>query len=257
LVLSFRKNSNYTLSNQQAQSSCITLRQNISMPTDALKDFYSAVFFDMDGLLVDSEPLWLISETQMMAEYGYQWLESDQAACLGGPLDRVGDYMSGLIGGKRDGNSLTLEIIDRMVEKFKGDLPFMPGAVELITDLRAHGIELTLVSASPRSLVDAALSNFEENPFVRSISSNDVKVSKPDPEGYLLAAASGGHDISNSLVLEDSLTGVTAAKASGAWVLAVPHLVPIEKSGRVDVTDSLTNWSYEKLATKYAQDRSL
>ena len=227
------------------------------MPTNALPDFYSAVFFDMDGLLVDSEPLWLISETQMMAEYGYQWLESDQAACLGGPLDRVGDYMSGLIGGKRDGNSLTLEIIERMVEKFKGDLPFMPGAIELMNDLRAHGIPLTLVSASPRSLVDAALSNFEENPFVRSISSNDVKVSKPDPEGYLLAAASGGHDISNSLVLEDSLTGVTAAKASGAWVLAVPHLVPIEKSGRVDVTDSLANWSYEKLAIKYAQDRSL
>ena len=227
------------------------------MPTDALTDFYSAVFFDMDGLLVDSEPLWLISETQMMAEYGYQWLESDQAACLGGPLDRVGEYMSGLIGGKRDGHSLMLEIIDRMVEKFKGDLPFMPGAIELINDLRAHGIPLTLVSASPRSLVNAALSNFEENPFVRSISSNDVKVSKPDPEGYLLAAASGGHDISNSLVLEDSLTGVTAAKASGAWVLAVPHLVPIEKSGRVDVTDSLANWNYEKLALKYAQDRSL
>jgi HAD superfamily hydrolase (TIGR01509 family) len=227
------------------------------MPTNALPDFYSAVFFDMDGLLVDSEPLWLISETQMMAEYGYQWLESDQAACLGGPLDRVGSYMSGLIGGKRDGNSLTFEIVERMVDKFQGDLPFMPGAIALIDDLTAHGVPLTLVSASPRSLVDAALSNFEVNPFVRSISSNDVKVSKPDPEGYLLAATSGGHEISNSLVLEDSLTGVTAAKASGAWVLAVPHLVPIEKSGRVDVTDSLANWSYEKLALKYAQDRSL
>jgi HAD superfamily hydrolase (TIGR01509 family) len=227
------------------------------MQTNTRKDFYSAVFFDMDGLLVDSEPLWLESETEMMAEFGYQWLESDQAACLGGPLDRVGNYMSGLIGGKRDGHSLMLEIIERMVLKFKGELPFMPGAVELITDLREHGIELTLVSASPRSLVDAALSNFAESPFARSISSNDVKITKPDPEGYLLAASSGGHDISNSLVLEDSLTGVTAAKASGAWVLAVPHLVPIEKSGRVDVTDSLTNWSYEKLAIKYAQDRSL
>jgi len=227
------------------------------MPTDALTDFYSAVFFDMDGLLVDSEPLWLISETQMMAKYGYQWLASDQAACLGGPLDRVGNYMSGLIGGKRDGNTLTLEIIDRMVDRFKGDLPFMPGAIELINDLRTHQVELTLVSASPRTLVDAVLAKFEVNPFVRSISSNDVKISKPDPEGYLLAATSGGHDISNSLVLEDSLTGVTAAKASGAWVLAVPHLVPIEKSGRVDVTDSLAKWSYEKLTLKYAQDRSL
>ena len=192
-----------------------------------------------------------------MAEFDYQWLESDQAACLGGPLDRVGDYMSGLIGGKRDGHSLMLEIIERMVVKFKGDLPFMPGAIELINDLRARNVEITLVSASPRSLVDAALSNFEINPFARSISSNDVKVTKPDPEGYLLAAASGGHDISNCLVLEDSLTGVTAAKASGAWVLAVPHLVPIEKLGRVDTTTSLSNWSYDKLAIKYAQDRSI
>ena len=225
------------------------------MPISAPSNFYSAVFFDMDGLLVDSEPLWLESETEMMAEFGYQWLESDQAACLGGPLDRVGNYMSGLIGGKRDGHSLMLEIIERMVLKFKGELPFMPGAVELISDLRANGIELTLVSASPRSLVDAALSNFVENPFARSISSNDVKITKPDPEGYLLAASSGEHEISNCLVLEDSLTGVTAAKASGAWVLAVPHLVPIEKSGRVDVTNSLANWSYEKLALKYAQDR--
>ena len=227
------------------------------MPTSATKNFYSAVFFDMDGLLVNSEPLWLESETEMMAEFDYQWLESDQAACLGGPLDRVGDYMSGLIGGKRDGHSLMLEIIERMVVKFKGDLPFMPGAVELINDLRARDVEITLVSASPRSLVDAALSNFETNPFARSISSNDVKVTKPDPEGYLLAAASGGHDISNCLVLEDSLTGVTAAKASGAWVLAVPHLVPIEKLGRVDTTTSLSNWSYDKLAIKYAQDRSI
>jgi HAD superfamily hydrolase (TIGR01509 family) len=227
------------------------------MPTSTTSDFYSAVFFDMDGLLVDSEPLWLESETEMMAEFDYQWVESDQAACLGGPLDRVGDYMSGLIGGKRDGHSLMLEIIERMVVKFKGDLPFMPGAVELINDLRARNVEITLVSASPRSLVDAALSNFEINPFARSISSNDVKVTKPDPEGYLLAAASGGHDISNCLVLEDSLTGVTAAKASGAWVLAVPHLVPIEKLGRVDTTTSLSNWSYDKLAIKYAQDRSI
>jgi HAD superfamily hydrolase (TIGR01509 family) len=227
------------------------------MPTSSNQNFYSAVFFDMDGLLVDSEPLWLESETEMMAEFGYQWTTADQAACLGGPLDRVGNYMSNLIGGKRDGHSLMLDIIGRMVKKFEGHLPFMPGAVELINDLRSHDIELTLVSASPRSLVDAALSNFAVNPFARSISSNDVKVTKPDPEGYLLAAASGGHEIANCLVLEDSLTGVTAAKASGAWVLAVPHLVPVGKSGRVDTTTSLANWNYEKLATKYEQDKSI
>ena len=227
------------------------------MPTNAKNEFYDAVFFDMDGLLINSEPLWHETEIEMMAQFGYQWLESDQAASLGGPLDRVGEYMSKLIGGKRDGNSLMLEMIDQMIQRFQGDLPLMPGALELITDLKANGVELTLVSASPRSLVDAALLKLVENPFVRSISSGDVKVSKPDPEGYLLAASSGGHDISNCLILEDSLTGVTAAKAAGAWVLAVPHLVPLEKNGRVDVTTSLANWDFQKLATKYEQDRSL
>jgi len=227
------------------------------MPTEAQSDFYSAVFFDMDGLLVDSETLWLEAETEQMAQFGYQWTPSDQAFSLGGPLDRVGNYMSDLIGGKRDGQSLMLEMIDRMIAKFEKGLSFMPGAIDLIDDLKAHGIALTLVSASPRSLVDAALSNFEASPFVRSISCDDVKITKPDPEGYLLAASSGGHDITNCLILEDSLTGVTAAKASGAWVLAVPHIVPIEKFGRVDTTTSLANWSYEKLAIKYAQDRSL
>ena len=227
------------------------------MPTEAQSDFYSAVFFDMDGLLVDSETLWLEAETEQMAQFGYQWTPSDQAFSLGGPLDRVGNYMSDLIGGKRDGQSLMLEMIDRMIAKFEKGLSFMPGAIDLIDDLKAHGIALTLVSASPRPLVDAALSNFEVSPFVRSISCDDVKITKPDPEGYLLAASSGGNDITNCLILEDSLTGVTAAKASGAWVLAVPHIVPIEKSGRVDTTTSLANWSYEKLAIKYAQDRSL
>jgi len=227
------------------------------MPTEAQSNFYSAVFFDMDGLLVDSETLWLEAETEQMAQFGYQWTPSDQAFSLGGPLDRVGNYMSDLIGGKRDGQSLMLEMIDRMIAKFEKGLSFMPGAIDLIDDLKAHGIALTLVSASPRPLVDAALSNFEVSPFVRSISCDDVKITKPDPEGYLLAASSGGHDITNCLILEDSLTGVTAAKASGAWVLAVPHIVPIEKSGRVDTTTSLANWSYEKLAIKYAQDRSL
>ena len=105
------------------------------MQTNVVPKFYDAIFFDMDGLLINSEPLWLESETEMMAAYGYQWLESDQAACLGGPLDRVGNYMSALIGGKRDGLSLTNEIIERMVQKFKGELPLMAGSAELIADL--------------------------------------------------------------------------------------------------------------------------
>jgi HAD superfamily hydrolase (TIGR01509 family) len=215
------------------------------MPIEVTSKFYSAVFFDMDGLLIDSEPLWLEAETEMMANFGYQWQVSDQALCLGGPLDRVGEYMSQCINGKKSGELLKLEIINRMVEKFSGQLPLMPGAAELIRQLQEHGIELTLVSASPRLLVDAALSKFSTTPFT-----------KPDPEGYLAAANHGGHEISDCLIFEDSLTGVTAASASGASVIAVPHLVPITATAQVQVSKSLADWNYQKLALKYELGRS-
>lgn len=55
--------------------------------------FFDAVFFDMDGLMVDSEPEWFQSEIEVTRPFGYIWLESDQIACLGGPLSRVGEYM--------------------------------------------------------------------------------------------------------------------------------------------------------------------
>ena len=58
-----------------------------------MNNFYDAVFFDMDGLLVNSEPLWLEAETELMANFGYAWRTEDQNQCLGGPLSRVGTYM--------------------------------------------------------------------------------------------------------------------------------------------------------------------
>jgi len=59
-----------------------------------VRSFFDAVFFDMDGLMVDSEPEWLKSESEITAAYGYQWTAQDQVACLGGPLSRVGQYMT-------------------------------------------------------------------------------------------------------------------------------------------------------------------
>ena len=58
-----------------------------------MKDFFDAVFFDMDGLMVDSEPEWLLSEKEVTEPFGYAWLDADQVACLGGPLTKVGQYM--------------------------------------------------------------------------------------------------------------------------------------------------------------------
>ena len=224
------------------------------MPTNGtsnLQDFFSAVLFDMDGTLVDSEPMWLISEKELMGRYGVQWTQEDQSYCLGGPLDRVGRYMSDLAKGAESGPYFTQEIIALMAQRLSTGAPIMPGAQELMNELRQLSVPMALVSASPRVLVDAVLSNFLDHPFEISISSSEVTKTKPDPEGYIKAAKALNVDISNCLILEDSATGVSAAQNSGAFVLAIPHLVPIQPNSRTHIVDSLEVCSRSYLEELY------
>jgi HAD superfamily hydrolase (TIGR01509 family) len=213
-----------------------------------MSNFFEAVFFDMDGLMVDSEPEWLQSEIEVTAAFGYSWLEEDQVACLGGPLTKVGQYMFDKCGQKQSPEFFTQTLIDTQVARMRGNTPTMPGAIELVRELQLHGVKTALVSASPRNIVDAVLDNLGHDLFPFSISSDDVAVTKPDPECYLKAASMSGSKISNCLVFEDSITGMTAAKASGAYLIAVPHLVSVAESERVRVIKSLEQLSYSKLS---------
>jgi HAD superfamily hydrolase (TIGR01509 family) len=212
-----------------------------------MNTFFDAVFFDMDGLMVDSEPEWLQSEIDVTAPFGYNWLEEDQIACLGGPLSRVGQYMFDKCNHQESPEYFTQSLIDTQAAKMRGNTPTMPGAVELVRELQSHGVKTALVSASPRNIVDAVLDNLGHDLFPFSISSDDVVNTKPHPDGYLKAAAISQSDISNCLIFEDSLTGMKAAVASGARLIAVPHLVSIDESERVRVIKSLEQLSFTKL----------
>ena len=213
-----------------------------------MSNFFEAVFFDMDGLMVDSEPEWLKSETEVTAVFGYSWLQEDQVACLGGPLTKVGQYMFDKCGQQESPQFVTQTLIDTQVARMRGNTPTMPGAIELVRELHLHGVKTALVSASPRNIVDAVLDNLGHDLFPFSISSDDVAVTKPDPECYLKAATMSGSEISKCLVFEDSITGIAAAKASGAYLIAVPHLVSVAESVRVRVIKSLEHMSYSKLS---------
>lgn len=207
----------------------------------------------MDGTLIDSEPLWLISETELMADYGYAWTKDDQANCLGGPLERVGEYMYELAGEIMSAEFFTESLISLMADKLRSGAVLMDGAEELLQLCTEFQIPVALVTASPRILVDAALEHFTSHPFSISVSSSDVKNTKPDPEGYLKSAVLLGVDITKSLILEDSLTGVNAAKASGGYVVAIPHLVEIEESDRVRVVRSVRELNREKLKSLFQE----
>jgi len=201
----------------------------------------------MDGLLVDSEPEWLKSESEITAAYGYQWTSQDQVACLGGPLSRVGQYMHDKCNQAETPEFFTTKLVEVQSEKMRSHTPFMPGAFELVKDLQRNGVKTGLVSASPRIIVDAVLDNVGAELFPFSISSDDVERTKPHPDAYLKAARLTNSDIANCLVFEDSLTGVGAATSSGAWLVAVPHLVHVDESERVRVIKSLEQLSFAKL----------
>jgi HAD superfamily hydrolase (TIGR01509 family) len=201
----------------------------------------------MDGLLVDSEPEWLKSESEITAAYGYQWTSQDQVACLGGPLSRVGQYMHDKCNQAETPDFFTNKLVDAQSERMRSHTPFMPGAYELVQDLQRNGVKTGLVSASPRIIVDAVLDNVGADLFPFSISSDDVERTKPHPDAYLKAAQITNSAIGNCLVFEDSLTGVEAATSSGAWLVAVPHLVHVDESERVRVIESLEQLNFTKI----------
>ena len=214
--------------------------------------FFDAVFFDMDGLMVDSEPEWFKSETEVTAKFGYDWSEEDQIACLGGPLTRVGKYMHDKCKGAETPEYFTQTLIDTQALKMRGNTPTMPGALELVRELQSQGVKTGLVSASPRNIVDAVLDNLGHDLFPFSISSDDVEITKPNPDCYLKAAVMTDSDIQNCLVFEDSLTGMAAATSSGAYLIAVPHLVTIDESAKVRVISSLEQMSFAKLQNLFS-----
>ena len=214
--------------------------------------FFDAVFFDMDGLMVDSEPEWFKSETEVTAKFGYDWSEEDQIACLGGPLTRVGKYMHDKCEGAETPEYFTQTLIDTQALKMRGNTPTMPGALELVRELQSQGVKTGLVSASPRNIVDAVLDNLGHDLFPFSISSDDVEKTKPNPDCYLKAAVMTDSDIQNCLIFEDSLTGMQAATSSGAYLIAVPHLVTINESAKVRVISSLEQMSFAKLQNLFS-----
>jgi HAD superfamily hydrolase (TIGR01509 family) len=212
-----------------------------------------AVLFDMDGTLINSEPYWLIAETKLMSRFGHRWTDEDQAFCIGGPLPKVGSYMSELSGSREDAAYFESELIQMVAEQFAFGLPFIPGARELVENLVEAEIPLALVSASPRLLVDCALALLPNQTFLTSVSNQDVRVSKPDPESYLLAASHLSVDIGSCLVLEDSKTGIDAGLASGAVVIGIPHIITYPPTPRLHLRRDLLGLTIMDLEVIYLE----
>ena len=212
---------------------------------------FDAILWDMDGTLIDSEPIWIAEETRLMEEIGVEWSEEDALHCLGGPLERVDAYMRSRSGSRHAPLELANQLIERMVVRLSNHLEFSPGAHELIKQLHQAGIPMALVSASTRKIMDAALLSIGREFFQHTCSADDVSKTKPDPEGYITAAKRLEVRIENSLIIEDSNTGMSAAIASGAYVLGLPHLTQLPLGEKVVNRQGLEGLDLDGLASLF------
>jgi len=201
---------------------------------------------DMDGLLVDSEPLWFEVERAVMARLGGQWGEADQRALIGGSLDRTVSWLLAKAAAPASREDVARWLVAEMAALILArGLPLQPGAGPLLAALDAAGVPCALVTASSRAIMDAVLTVTGLS-FDVTVCGEDVRRGKPDPEPYLLAAARLGVPAAGCVVLEDSPTGIAAARAAGCPVIAVPS-VPVPPRPGLITVDSLEEVGFDRL----------
>jgi len=203
---------------------------------------YTAVVFDMDGLLLDTETLWHEAEVDLFARRGVEFTREDQMQVIGTSFDITARYFADRLGEPSErGAALVEEMIGLMHARVEQRGQALPGALELMDGLRSLGdVKLGLASNSPRFLVDTALSTAGlTDAFDAIVTSDDVEHPKPAPDIYLLVCVRLGVTPSHSLALEDSASGVAAAKAAGLTCIAVPQFAETDVSAADRVISSL------------------
>nr|WP_197016434.1 HAD family phosphatase [Actinomadura viridis] len=206
----------------------------------------------MDGLLIDSERLWLEVETEVMTWLGGSWGPEQQEALVGGSLDVAVTYMLEMTGAGADPAEVGRRMLEGMVERLRAGVPMMPGAKELLSEVRAAGMPAALVSSSHRVLIEPVLDAIGREHFTLSVAGDEVTRTKPHPEPYLTATARLGAEPARCVVLEDSPNGLAAAEAAGCVTVAVPCLLPVAPAPGRTVVGSLHEVDLDRLAALFA-----
>jgi HAD superfamily hydrolase (TIGR01509 family) len=189
-----------------------------------------AVVFDNDGLLLDTESVWTRAEADLFERYEVEFTTEHKRELVGTSADIAGGMIETWLG--RPGRRLELmeELNDLVVAELEHGVEAMVGARDLLERLKAQGTPIGLVSNSPMPFVRRSLAivGFEDI-FDVLISGHDVAAPKPAPDPYLEACKRLGVEAGPGVIaLEDSPTGVAAARAAGLTVIGVPSIDGVE-----------------------------
>jgi HAD superfamily hydrolase (TIGR01509 family) len=194
----------------------------------------SAVLWDMDGTLIDSEPYWLASESAFATAHNSTWGHDDGLGVIGMSLYESSKLLKARVGSSLEPQQIIDQITDGVLQQLEQAIPWRPGARELLKLLRDNNVKTALVTGSMHRMAQQVADQIGFDAFDVIVGGDDVINGKPHPESYLMAARMLGVEPTECVAFEDSLTGITAAEAAGTKAVGIPHIVEIPMTeGRV------------------------
>lgn len=192
-----------------------------------MKTLPEAVLWDMDGTLIDTEPYWITAEHELVGAWGGTWTDELAHQCVGNDLIVTGEIIVANSPVELSPRQVVDYLIGRVIDQLADEVPWRPGARDLLADAVSKGVPNALVTMSWRSLAQTIVAAVDPGSFDAVVTGDEVSHGKPHPEPYLAAVRSLGVSAAASVALEDSPTGVRSATAAGVPTIAIPHVVPV------------------------------
>jgi HAD superfamily hydrolase (TIGR01509 family) len=200
----------------------------------------AAVFFDLDGLLLDTETVWSKAEAELFARHGRTFGPAEKRRLIGTSGAKAASLIEEMLDLPGQGAALSAAIRDLVWEALEEGAPAQPGAVELVAELSERGVPIGVASNSPRAIVDRAIAYSALNvEFGVVLGGDDVPNPKPAPDVYLAAARALGAEPRDAVALEDSPPGVASARGAGMHVIGVPSFPGVTLEEAHVVAESL------------------
>ncbi|XAS70355.1 HAD family phosphatase [Micrococcaceae bacterium Sec5.1] len=235
------------------------------MPSSSSQPLLKAVLWDMDGTLVDTEPYWIAAERALVEAHGGTWSHQQAMQLVGQSLLHSAAVLQAA-GVRLEAREIVDTLSAQVIKHVRNEVPWRPGARELLDELHQAGIRCALVTMSEGPLAGVIVESLPKPYFEFLVTGDTVSNGKPHPEAYLTAVERLRLDdpsltIDHCVALEDSIPGATAALASGVLTVGIPHQVPLPEYPGMVMWETLVGRSAadvsQLVANRFAQGNLL